>query len=293
MYRAPREDEDLRFGDIVEAEWIFDVHLREDARPLNKQTVCGSVSALLPEDRSAVTAERHAPRDLVMAHANVSQAANRAVIVSDDCDIADAIESPQGRRLTLAALTPLDADEGVRAGQLVSDAFDRFPIAPQEADDFAGGIIRFQRVCAVAAKELLALKPVLTIASEQDRQSLRMRWNAHSARHGPLVVAQAALDLVKLLMAGGDRERAKELRATHRPDMAPEDAALIDEMKALAALNWALEGGTVDSIADALSHGRHPDEIVGDVVELMERISSASGSAAGSLRDALARRRKT
>ena len=304
MYRTATEGDQLRFGDIVEADWIFDLCLRADAKALSAQTLPakrGGGKVLVAEERSAMTNQRPYPRDLVMAHSDyeglalghgdVLRTATRAVVMSDDCDLAEAEEKMRGR-LKLAGLVPLPADPNVRTEWLTAEPFDRFALPPQHELEppFEGGMIEFQRTFGAMAKDLLTLKPVLTFADEQQRQNLRIRWNAHVTRHGPAVAAQAALDLIKLRIADGDEERAKALRKEHDLQLDPEDAAMIEQMKRVAALNWVLEGGTVDAIADALTRGDQPEAIFEHVAALLDRLGEGAQEAAGAVRAALQRR---
>lgn len=303
MYRAATEEDQLRFGDVVEADWVFDLCLRDDARALIRQTVRGG-EVLIAQDRSAVTRRRDYPKDIVLAHSGFDDlalghasventtTARRAVVVSDDCDIQDAIKTGRGRlRIAgLVALPPAGTEE--REHWLASEAFDRFPLRPQDElePSFEGGVIEFQRTVAVMAKDLLDLKPVLTIEDEQDRQNLRIRWTAHAARHGPAVTAQSALDLIKLLIIDGDEERARELRDAHNPILDADDMEMIRRLKGVAALTWTLEGGNVDAIAAALERGDAPDTSLDTTADLLERLGAACAEAVAAVRASGARR---
>lgn len=289
MYRAATTEDLLRFGDIVEAEWIFDLCLRDDAKPLTQHILPGGRPAIVAEQRSAMTKERVYPKDAVLAHANVDRNANRAVIISDDCDVEDARRINRGR-LRLAALVALPANQDERAKALATQAFDRYPLQPQEdlTPPFAGGTIELQRVFSVAAAEVLALKPVLVIADEQRRQELQIRWAAHATRHGPAVAAQSAQDLVKLLIADGDVEAVPDPRQGLVFDAA--DHEMIERLKIVSVLNWALEGGNVDSISDALEEGDAPDVHLERTAQLLDRLATASADAAASVRQSITRR---
>jgi hypothetical protein len=284
MYRAPtaeeERDRDYRFGDAFEAPWIFDLVLRSDSVPVSLQQVPGrpDQQAFYPQDISTIRGRRHYPKDRVIAHADAEGLAigngngALAVIVSDTCDIAEAVRAKRGR-LTFAALAKLPPEGEERDKALATLAFDRYPVSPQSEIDFNGGVIEFQQSFSIMAKDLVeAATRVLTIDDDQVRQLVHYRWSAHATRHGPVAAADGALKLAKLVTANGDRERATALRLDRAAPIDPLDRAIIEPLKDLLLIPWLLEGPVVDRIGTALEEGRAYRPLLNDVLALLRSI---------------------
>lgn len=286
MFRAPTDDEqrelDYRFGDIFEAPWIFDLVLRRDSVPVSLQQVPGrpEQQAFYAQDISTIRGQRSYPKDRVIAHADGEGLAighgngALAVIVSDTCDIAEAVRAKRGR-LTLAALAKLPPEGEERDKALATLAFDRYPASPQPEIDFDGGVIEFQQTFSIMTKDLVeAATRVLTIDDDRVRQLVHYRWSAHATRHGPVAAADGALKLAKLLTANGDPERAKTLRLDRAAPIDPVDLSIVEPLKDLLLIPWLLEGPVVDRIGTALEEGRAYRPILNDVLALLNSIGS-------------------
>jgi hypothetical protein len=283
IYRVPTADEqqvlDYRFGDIFEAPWIFDLVLRSDAVPVSLQSVGkAGVEAFFKQDISTIRGRRAYPKDRVVVHADAEGLAighgngALAVIVSDTCDIAEAVREKRGR-LKFSALAQLPPEGAERDKALATMAFDRYPLRPQSEIGFEGGVIEFQQSFSIMSKDLVeSASRLLTVADEEVRQKIHYRWSAHSTRHGPVAAADGALKLAKLLTANRDVERATTLRVDPTAPIDELARAVVEPLKAVLLLPWLLEGPIIDRIGAALEEGSAFRPVVDDVLELLRAI---------------------
>ncbi len=300
MYRAPTVDEeqkrDYRFGDAFEAPWIFDLVLRSDSVPVSLQQVPGRPhqQAFDPQDISTVRGRREYPKDRIVVHADAEGLAighgngALAVIMSDACDIDEAVRDKRGR-LKFAALAKLPPEGEERDKALATLAFDRYPVPPQPEIGFDGGVIEFQQSFSIMTKDLVeSAARVLTIDDDEVRQQLHYRWSAHTTRHGPVAAADGALKLARLLSANGDPELARALRLDLTARLDSLDQAVVEPLKDLLLIPWLLEGPVVDRIGTALEEGRASRPLVDDVLALLRAIGPRAARAIDTIERAAA-----
>lgn len=295
MYRRPEPDQRLGFGDVLEAEWLFDLYLRHDAVALEPRDKGGGV-VYIPR-AVPPRGEREPGKDVIASHAEFGDAAlgfgnpRRAIILTDDCEM----ESLQGRghggrtrgRIVLAAVRRASADEikEVRPG-----TFGLFALPPDEAEDFDGGIVELQRAFSVYLPSLLgdARPPRLVGLDAEAQGQLAVRWCAHATRHGPMVAQDGAHKLAGIMSAAGRVDVLAEIRERRRE---PEARHLTsaEYLAATLAQAWTIEGRVLDQVSDAWERGDPTDGSRAVVVEHLERLRALADSTIEALRDAASR----
>ncbi len=291
MYRTPAPDERLGFGDVLEADWLFDLYLRHDAVALEPRDKGGG-TYYVPRP-VAPRREREPGKDVIASHADFGDAAlgfgnpRRAIILTDDCEM----ESLQGRgqggrprgRIVLAAVRRAPAAE---IGEVRPGNFGLFALPPDDADGFDGGIVELQRAFSVYVPSLRGdARPRRLVALNAEAQGqLAMRWCAHATRHGPMVAQDGAGKLAGIMSAAGRddvladiRERRREPEARH--------LASAERLFATLAQAWAIEGRVLDQVSDAWEHGDSTDGSRAVVVEQLERLRDLADSTIIGLRD--------
>jgi hypothetical protein len=228
---------DLSFGDIFAADWFFDAYLRRDAAPLVEFQARGG-------NRAWRRAAPSPHRDLLLAHGQQRQ----AILLSDDCEAASIIRRGGRRQLVFAAIEPLPTAPTEARRALNTRAFRRFPLPP--AERFSGGVVEFQEVFAVSVDGVLPEEgddPRVLALAEETKLDLEVRWNAYSARRGPLAHLDNAEKLARLLTGRGQAERLGRLRAREED---PEERHIV-AARALRAFR-----GTDDGVGDRRSRSR-------------------------------------
>lgn len=291
MYRTPAPDDRLGFGDVIEAPWLFDLYLREDAGALVPQTINGRQALVkLPEPPEA---DREGRKDGVLAASDYRDFAfghgnsRRAIILTDDCEM----ESLQGRgrgatrgRVAMAAIR--DATDA-EARAVPSLKYGLFGLPAHEG--FPPGIVVLEAAFAVHITALANDQGTRTysrlISLDADGQrELSERWCAHATRHGPLVARREAEKFASLLMANGDGEIASRLEDPQdelvpNPEYQAAAAAIVATAKAV----WRLEGSVLDEIADAWAERQPPDAFRTMVVESLQTVRRAADRGLASL----------
>ena len=290
MYRTPALGERLGFGDVLEADWLFDLYLRHDAVALEPRDKGGGI-VYVPR-AVAPRREREPGKDVIASHAEFADSAlgfgnpRRAIILTDDCEM----ESLQGRhagsrprgRIVLAAVRLVTAAEieDVRPGN-----FGLFALPPDVTVGFDGGVVEFQRAFSVSLPSLIGdARPRRLVALDAETQGqLAMRWCAHATRHGPLVAQDGAGKLAGIMSAAGHDDVLLDIRERRRE---PEGRylAAAEELVATLAQAWAIEGRVLDQISDAWERGDSNDTSRAIMLEQLERLRDLADSTIAGLR---------
>lgn len=293
MYLAPTGDQ-LRFGDVIKASWLYDIYLRPDAVALQADRVVGGrIQTFLvrgaaprtqlqpPNDAIAVTADFDEPWALAFG------GLRGAIVLTDDCELetlygrtveGEAERRPPRGRILFAAVesAPEDRIKAVKAGNVSN-----FPLlADGSFPKFTGGIADLGRTFTVSTQSILARPEFERLVSldADARSALSQRWDAFAARHGPLIAAQMSTTMAKLFDANGDRDRMAELlplAAAPREDM----AAMARGVRSALTSSWTLEGPVGDLMLAAWEDGRPPGSLVDDAIRTLESVRSGADAA--------------
>jgi hypothetical protein len=245
VYVKPRDE--VLFGDIFEAPYLFDVHLQGDAARLTSGefppkapldgTFFAEPSSKLALSGDVVRAHGRSGRERQgREHRDTVHLPGRALLVSDDCLIPTAYGNRPDRsrangRLLFAIITPAEADDAAAVAD--GSNFSRFglPAASVLKDS---GIAELKNVFLVRARDA---DPAHRIAALDDaaRNALDKRWNAFICRRGPEASRQNAEKLRTLLVAAG----------AHNHDEA------VERLWQTLDLAWEFEGRTMRAVSDA------------------------------------------
>jgi len=262
LYAAPAAD--VSFGDIFDASFLLDVHLRADAVQLG--------SRRLPDKQgSGMAYSEHfaGNRAYVLGHGTP----HTAILITDNCVVDTALGqgresgTPKGR-LLFAPITP------ARDQDLGTQAFGRFDLPGDGC--FNTGIAELRKCFMVDARDVATVKDARLKALTPDfAEELEVRWNAFAARRGPLAATRNADKMVGLLT----RERGSEEPTAGDLDVGREVAEVV-------ARAWRLEGHDLEAVADALTgdaDGRQELELLEDA---LRRLSGQAIQAADALGEA-------
>jgi hypothetical protein len=240
VYTGPGEQ--IRFGDVFEAEFLYDVHAAEDTRAIPMYELPAEVAVALgkklqlPSKLEAGDLPLHsdkfparAQQDYVRAHGR----STLAVIVSDNCTISDMFGYDRDRprrsgRLIFAPVSPATPSELEQAMNQTN--FDRFPLPPGVG--FGGGIIDLRRIFMADKRALADTQRVVSLDKDMAEQ-LEIRWTAFTARRGPVAFNRNAIKLAGRL-EGHELENAATAFDDDTP-REPEVAALIKTLERIAA----------------------------------------------------------
>jgi len=268
---------ELSFGDICEANFLYDVHVREDACAMGVELASAKFAAKrwnvdqqVPYFIPGIGIK--ADQNYVLAH-GVHQ---HAVVLSDDCLIATALgrggAGPTNRRLLFAPL--VDATDG-EVQELAGANFGRFPLP---ADEHVAGhrIVDLRRCFMVDARDVdAALKAggfQVRSLDDATRDDLAIRWSAYALRRGPFVAEDNLEKLAEYLLNTG---------------RVVDEGAAVDVARALAdvvAAAWGYEGRGVEGAGTAADDGGDPQEAVDRLIEELEQLRTTVDAALDALR---------
>ena len=277
MTYEPALREELSFGDICEAEFLYDVHVRADARAMGREiaearfaTKRWRIDQDVPYFIPGVNIRQD--QNYVLAH-GVQQL---AVVLSDDCLIATALGrdsgGPTNRRLLFAPVVAASADE---VAELAGGNFGRFPLPAGEQH---GGhrIVDIRRCFMVDARDvhdaLTAGNFRVGSLDDPTRDELAIRWSAYALRRGPFVAEDSMEKFAEYLLDSG--RVADEATAV---DVA---SRLVD----VVAAAWGYEGRGVEGAGTAAEDGRDPNEAIDVLVAELEQLRATTDAALDALR---------
>lgn len=216
----------LAFGDIFEADWLFDVYVRADSAAMFRKSVQGQKDPVWMVRGTATRQENEPikveatmdPDDAVLTVGTLRM----GIVLTDDCEIASLAGAredgwePRGRIL----LAAIRNDDG-RTRDDLELGIQTLP--PDDVRGFPGGLVDFNRLYEVQTKSLVDApegrlpRKVASITSDAGYE-LGERFAGHLLRQGPMAAELGARKLARLLTAGDNRE---QLRAFGAGD--PED----------------------------------------------------------------------
>lgn len=282
MYRVLPTTDRLGFGDVISADWLFDLYLRHDAVALKwEDRKQGRVWFL----NAKPDQERAAGKDDVLSHYDEALGSGNprlAIILTDDCEM----ETFHKRRTSagrilfagIRSATPAEITEA-----LASDTYRRFVLPPDTTSRFAGGIVELQRMFSVSLPSLTTDPLVHTRIVGLDlgaQTELSQYLCAHVTRHGPLVARKESAKLAMMMSANGDAAAVADFKkagSTRAPESAHAEIATALTKAMFEA--WALEHGPLNFVSDAWEHGDSPDASVAEVMAQVERARDAFNDA--------------
>jgi hypothetical protein len=272
VYLAPGAE--LAFGDIFQAEWLFDVYVRADSKALYKSSTRGFSPNVVPWiERGTPTGNENEPvkvaatmeaDDVVLTFGTLRM----GIVVTDDCEL-ETLAGRDGREPGGRALMAgLRRDDGRPIDDL-DLGLHRLPAH----DDFPGALVDFDRLYAVQTKSLVrvdAERPVRKVLSldSDAKDELAQRFAGHLVRQGPVAGEGAARKLSRLLTA--------------RDDVAAYRALASD------AANWGhpTYAEATETVADVIEEAWFLGRLSDEVDDLAERtISGSLGDGDGKRRE--------
>jgi hypothetical protein len=268
--------ESLAFGDICQANFLHDIHVRADARTMGtdvataafakkKWNVDQEVRYYIPE------AAPKQGENFVLAHG--AQAS--AVVLADDCAVETALgrdgDGPQKRRILFAPIVKITAEE---ASDLVEGNFGRFPLPAdsQVPDDYAVDLRRCFMVDARDVTDALTAGGFrVRSLDDEARSGLSERWSAYAVRRGPLVAEDSADKFAGHLADTG-----------HADDDQAEDIA--NKLVEVVATAWVYEGEAVERAGNTATDHLDTDEVIERLIADLEAVQKAAGTAIDALK---------
>lgn len=267
---------ELSFGDVCEAEFLYDVHVREDARSMGMKMsgdafaqkhwkLPGAVPMFIP------ALDPGQGETFTLAHGTH----HHALVLSDDCLIASALGrdggGPKNRRLLLAPLVVASEKE---VQELDGENFGRFPLAADE--HVASHCIADLRRCFMADardvhKALAAAGFRTRSISDETAGALAIRWSAFTLRRGPFVAEDSLEKFAEHLLDTG---------RVAQEDDAVEVATLLADVVSAA---WGYEGRGVEHAGNAADDGRTPDDVIAELTAELKSLQDATAKALAGL----------
>lgn len=285
MWRSP--DADALFGDVFQADFLLDTHVRAGAGPLGK----GQMSAKDAAKLAALTGSTSGNVDIYSAAfsgaegfalTRASGASGTAMLVSDSCAVATALaqgresRSVGGRLLFVPVIVDPQPKQWERLGKMVD--FGRMALEPHAS--WSDGAIAELRCCfMVDARDVKThLGARLTALTADGADHVAARWSAFATRRGPDAYEQSTTKLAHVL-AG-------------RIELEDSDAHFTagDAVALTLDAAWTLEGAALENVVDryaALNEaGALPastDDVIDAVVGKLRNLSALAASAADAI----------
>lgn len=289
MYRTPTGR--LSFGDILEADWLFDIYLRTDSRALYPTTLRQGKPGFGVRDEPTISNEdivvaqaTMEPDDVVLTHG----LKRMAIVLTDDCELASlAGERGAGggswgpRNRVLLASLRAETPERIATLMEKTEELSLHPLLA--TTDFPGGVVDFNRAFSVGATSLFkgGDKAYGIVASlDRDGQlALADRWAGHALRRGPTPAKVGARKLAQLWTADGDVDRLRRL-AKERSWGDRDKGIAAAALEAILQEAWTLGGPILDDIDAAAERGQRPDDSLRLVVDSLSDLRRLVGNAA-------------
>ncbi|MDQ3631346.1 MAG: hypothetical protein M3417_08805 [Actinomycetota bacterium] len=267
---------ELSFGDMCDAEFLFDVHVRRDARAMGSDLAGAGYAKKRWNTDDEVRfflpgINIQDDESYVLAHGVHRQAA----LLSDDCLIATALGrdtgTPTRRRLLFAPVVEGTGDE---VAELDGSNFARFPL-PADEHHGTHAIVELRRCFMVDARDIHAALQAGALRtrslSDGSREQLAIRWAAYTLRRGPFVAEDNAEKFAELLLDNG---RADEETAL---DVATKVANVV-------AAAWGAEGRGVEGLGIAADEKLPVDDAIEELATQLVTLRDASDAAIAALR---------
>jgi hypothetical protein len=264
---APRAE--LSFGDVCEAEFLFDVHLRADARALTREETSAPFAKKNWGLDSAIPYFVPLPGETTSNYVLGHGRQRRALVISDDCFITSALGREGGTPDGRVMFAPV-----IDANQEDMDKLTELPTYGRlglDADGVHGqhAIVELRRAFMADARDIAAAGAAFVVRSLDDRarDELAIRWAAYALRRGKFVVEDNLEKFADLLLAQGIVEE--------------EVTQFSLAVGTVAALGWRYEGKAIEEAGIAFDESRPPkpvvDELEQELVVLAEHVATALG----------------
>ena len=263
----------LSFGDVCEAEFLYDVHVREDARALLRDEAPASFSKKKWGVDEAVSyfVPGLAPKQgdsFALAHGWH----RRSICLSDDCLILSALGRggrDPGGRILFAPVVECSGDYLAKLEE--APTYGRFPL-PGDSVHTSHAIVELRCCFMVDARSVHTALPDLVVLSTADetRQELADRWTAYSARRGPFVVEDNLEKFAELLVDSGFDE--------------DEVIRLADSLGRVAGAAWAYEGGGLEAAGVAGDESSAPGPVLSELEQQLEVLAGHASDALAAVR---------
>ncbi len=287
---APPEAQEVCFGAVCSAVWLYDIALRSTSHKLFRSKVLpperarkkyghedvDNFTLIRPKDDSPILSDQ--PDALAFG-----TEWKEAVVLSDDCYI----ESCKGRfnpalsrredpagRIVLAPLRKRVADDEKDLRRMTALYACPLPASDHFPEDRVAVLWRAFSIDAAHIwntdddRSINSDLTVVRFLTEDGRSALAERWAAHSTRRGPLVAADNARKFDDILQKSGVTNE------TARRD-------IVDGLSDVADDYWQYEGNPMEAIADeyeaADTQGRTPEpqRVVPSLIEYLERLEGS------------------
>jgi hypothetical protein len=286
--------EEMLFGDIFEASYLFDVHLADDAARMGRGEFPPSVQQKLGTTEPLYSTAIPINEDVVRAHGRSGRERDgrknkdtltlpgRAILLSDDCHVPTAYGDRPGRerdrsrargRLMFASL--IDATEAEIAAMASDNNYGRFAIPAHELLAGQSAIAELRRPFTVHARAVDPAHRLASLEPEAKRQ-LETRWNAFVCRRGPEAARANAQKLGKLLQtdahpSGREKEAAQLVGAT-------------------LVTAWDMEGLVMRNVSLAQERGESGDTEIEALSRQLQELAALADTAASKVSALLAER---
>ena len=267
---------ELSFGDVCNAEFLYDIHVRDDARAMGSDVVTPGFA----KKRYGVEEELRfflpsvnvkSDENYVLAHGTHRQ----ALLLSDDCLIATVLGrasgKPTSRRLLFAPIVDGSDEE---MAELEGANFGRLPV-PADEHHPEHVVVELRRCFMVDARGIHTALAAGAFRArslrDEARAQLAVRWAAYSLRRGPFVAEDNAEKFAELLVSSGRTEEDTAL------DVATKVANVV-------AAAWGTEGRGVESLGIAADEQLPIDPAIDELIVLLETLRSSSDDAIAALR---------
>jgi hypothetical protein len=295
----------LTFGDIVEADWLYDAYLREYSEAVTAEM--NSDRMVLRYKPDKVVRERKVGSDYAVAFASsedvfpnedgdeggpehVVAFGNRrlAIVLTDECETNKVVA--RGGRLLLATLVPWPKNEPELRALTSSSgsSWRRFPLAPAgpwpgppHVDAWKGGVVDFSKHVAVWHEAMPKAKTLFSL-DEEEAAVLKVAWAAYATRHGPLAAADGVKKLVEMIHIGDDTAKWSVDRRTLAFTAHEEDAR--HKMVEALEIAWTIEGPLLDAISLAHEARRGGPDETALMLQELGRLRDAAEAAEEALR---------
>lgn len=244
---------ELSFGDVCDAEFLYDVHVREDARAMTREEAPATFAKKKwdidqPVPYFVPSLDLKRDESYALAHGWH----RRAICMSDDCLILSVFgrdREPDGRLLFAPVV---DATDEAMNDLNEAPTYGRFPLPGDEVHG-QHAIVELRRCFMADARDVYAALPAFVVLSTADttRQGLANRWAAYSCRRGPFVAEDNVEKFAQLLVDTGLGE--------------DEAVDLAQGLANVAGAAWAYEGRGLEAAGVAGDEKTAPEPVLAEL----------------------------
>jgi len=281
-------DHGAHFGDVFQADFLLDTHVRAGAGPLGKGQMSAKDAAKLAAltDRSTSgNIDIYSPAfsgTEGFALTRASAASGTAMLVSDSCAVASALAQGREKRSVGGRLLFVPITVAPRPGQWerLSGLVDFGRLALEPHASWSEGAIAELRYCfMVDARDVKAhLGTRLSALTTEGADQVAARWSAFATRRGPDAYEQSTAKLAHVLARRIELEESDEHFSVSDAVALALDAA------------WTLEGAALEDVVDRYAALNeigalpvHTDQTLDALVAKLRDLSGLAASAADAI----------